>query len=95
VIQGVYRYVRNPMYWGAFLILMGQWALFGVEWAGVIYIACFVVLTHVFVCLYEEPTLRKKFGDDYDDYWLNVPRWLPRLKPWAQSGIKSVRTGNR
>jgi len=95
VIQGVYRYVRNPMYWGAFLMLMGQWALFGVGWAGVIYIACFVVLTHVFVCLYEEPTLRKKFGDDYDDYWLNVPRWLPRLKPWAQSGIKSVRTGNR
>jgi protein-S-isoprenylcysteine O-methyltransferase Ste14 len=95
VIQGVYRYARNPMYWGAFLILMGQWALFGVGWATLIYMACLVVLTHLFVCFYEEPTLRKKFGDDYNDYCRNVPRWFPRLKPWTQSGVKSVRAINR
>ena len=76
VIGGVYRYVRNPMYWGAFLILVGQWALFGVGWGTVIYIACFVVLTHLFVRLYEEPALQENFGDDYYDYCRNVPRWL-------------------
>jgi protein-S-isoprenylcysteine O-methyltransferase Ste14 len=34
--------------------------------------------------LYEEPTLRKKFGPDYDEYRKNVPRWLPRLRPWQK-----------
>ncbi|HUH98116.1 MAG TPA: isoprenylcysteine carboxylmethyltransferase family protein [Anaerolineales bacterium] len=85
VIKGLYRYVRNPMYWGAFLILVGQWALFGVGWNTVIYIACFAGLTHLFVYFYEEPTLRQKFNRDYSDYCRNVPRWLPRLKPWKRS----------
>lgn len=80
VIQGIYRYVRNPMYWAAFLILVGQGILFGVGWPTVIYIACFAVLTHLFVRFYEEPTLQEKFGDHYDEYCRKVPRWLPRLK---------------
>lgn len=90
VVEGVYRYVRNPMYWGAFLILLGQWALFGVGWAPVAYIAGFAGLAHLFVRYYEEPTLRGKFGADYDDYCRNVPRWLPRLRPWSQSRAPSA-----
>jgi len=84
VIRGFYRYVRNPMYWGAFLILAGQWALFGMGRNAIIYIASFAALTHLFVCFHEEPTLRRKFGRDYDDYCRNVRRWLPRAKPWTQ-----------
>lgn len=84
VIQGVYRYTCNPMYWGAFLILIGQWALFGAAWTALVYVACFVTLAHLLVYFHEEPSLRKKFGQDYVDYCRNVPRWLPRLKPWTQ-----------
>ncbi len=90
VIKGLYRHVRNPMYWGALLILAGQWFLFGIGWATIIYIACFVLLAHLFVCFYEEPTLRHKFGADYDDYCRSVPRWIPRLKPWTQSSSDSA-----
>ncbi len=89
VVGGVYRYVRNPMYWGAFLVLVGQWTLFGVGWPAFIYVASFALLTHLFVRFYEEPTLRRKFGADYTKHCDNVPRWLPRFKPWTQSRERS------
>ena len=83
VIGGMYRYVRNPMYWGTFLILLGQWALFAAPgWGAIRYIAVFVVLVHLFVVLYEEPALRRQFGDEYEEYRRNVPRWIPGLKAW-------------
>jgi protein-S-isoprenylcysteine O-methyltransferase Ste14 len=80
VIEGGYRHVRNPMYWGAFLILTGQGILFGVGWPTAVYIVCFIAATHLFVRFYEEPVLHRKFGNSYDDYCRHVPRWLPRLK---------------
>jgi protein-S-isoprenylcysteine O-methyltransferase Ste14 len=43
-----------------------------------------VVGLALFVRLYEEPALRKKFGADYDEYCKNVPRWFPRMSPWSQ-----------
>jgi protein-S-isoprenylcysteine O-methyltransferase Ste14 len=78
VVRGPYRYVRNPMYLGAGLALAGA-ALFygtGVLWA---YAAGFLVLTHLLVLLYEEPTLRKTFGADYEAYCRQVRRWWPTL----------------
>lgn len=84
VVEGMYRYVRNPMYWGAILVLVGQWALFGVGWATVEYIAIFAVAVHLFVIFYEEPTLRRKFGEEYEEYCRNVPRWAPRRTPWEK-----------
>jgi protein-S-isoprenylcysteine O-methyltransferase Ste14 len=76
VARGPYRYVRNPMYLGAALALSGA-ALFyeaGALWA---YAMGFLVLMHLLVVWYEEPTLRRSFGADYDAYCRQVRRWLP------------------
>jgi protein-S-isoprenylcysteine O-methyltransferase Ste14 len=79
VARGPYRLVRNPMYWGAGLVLTGA-ALFFQSAALAGYAALFMLLTHVFVWLYEEPTLRRTFGDDYEAYCRRTGRWFPRLK---------------
>jgi protein-S-isoprenylcysteine O-methyltransferase Ste14 len=78
VVRGPYRHVRNPMYLGAGLALSGA-ALFyeaGALWA---YAGGFLVLTHILVVSYEEPTLRQTFGEDYETYCRQVRRWLPSL----------------
>jgi protein-S-isoprenylcysteine O-methyltransferase Ste14 len=83
VVVGFYRYVRNPMYVGyAAMLLFGWVAFLPFVWLGVM--AATVVLggVHLFVRLYEEPTLRRLFGAEYEEYCANVPRWLPRLTPW-------------
>ena len=85
VVGGLYRYVRNPMYLAVAAVIVGQAlvlgrpvlfayaALFGVVvWAAVA----------VFVRFYEEPTLARRFGADYDAYRRAVPGWWPRLRPW-------------
>jgi len=77
VVRGPYRYVRNPMYLGAVSALAGA-ALFYEAGALWVYAAGFLVLTHLFVVLYEEPTLRQTFGDDYRTYCRRVNRWWPR-----------------
>jgi protein-S-isoprenylcysteine O-methyltransferase Ste14 len=84
VVSGFYRYVRNPMYVGVFSITLGEALLSG---SGPLLMYAFLVwLTFfLFVLLYEEPTLRKSFGAEYEDFCRHVPRWLPRLTPW-QSG---------
>jgi protein-S-isoprenylcysteine O-methyltransferase Ste14 len=79
VIRGPYRFVRNPMYIGAALALAGA-ALFYQSWALVIYIALFLFLTHLFVVGYEEPTLRQKFGAEYEAYCRRVGRWVFRAR---------------
>jgi len=85
VVVGFYRYVRNPMYLGFFTGWIGLWVVFGHADLAAIAVAVLVVLgVALFVRLYEEPTLRKKFGAQYEDYCRNVPRWLPRMSPWAQ-----------
>ncbi len=79
VAAGFYRYVRNPMYVGILLILIGHFLWFGF-WSLLLYTAFAFVATHLFVTLYEEPTLRNKFGASYEEYLRSVPRWLPKLK---------------
>lgn len=78
VVVGLHRYVRNPMYIGVGLAIAGQSWLFHSR-ATAIYLVCFAVLVHCFVLLYEEPTLRKQFGEEYEQYKARVPRWLPRI----------------
>jgi protein-S-isoprenylcysteine O-methyltransferase Ste14 len=77
VIVGPYRFVRNPMYVGAAFALGGA-ALFYGSWVLLAYCAVFLLVTHLFVVVYEEPTLRTMFGADYVSYCEQVPRWLPR-----------------
>jgi protein-S-isoprenylcysteine O-methyltransferase Ste14 len=78
VVVGFYRYVRNPMYFGILLMLIGYFLWYG-TWSLLIYTVIAFVIIHLFVTLYEEPTLRKKFGDSYEAYERDVPRWIPKL----------------
>ena len=77
VIRGPYRFVRNPMYIGAGMTLAGA-ALFYESLSIFIYTGVFFLITHLFVVLYEEPTLRRTFGDEYEAYFGCVSRWVPR-----------------
>lgn len=76
VIRGPYRFVRNPMYLGAALALSGA-ALFYQSAALLAFVAVFLLVTHLFLVLYEEPTLRRSFGTDYAIYCRAVHRWRP------------------
>ena len=77
VTRGPYRVVRNPMYVGAALALTGA-ALFYRSPPLLAYVAAFGLITHLFVILYEEPTLRRTFGQDYEAYCVRTGRWWPR-----------------
>jgi protein-S-isoprenylcysteine O-methyltransferase Ste14 len=74
VIRGPYRFVRNPMYIGATLTLLGV-ALFYGSLSILIYAGVFFLATHLFVVFYEETTLRRTFGSDYETYCRRVNRW--------------------
>jgi protein-S-isoprenylcysteine O-methyltransferase Ste14 len=76
VIRGPYRLVRNPMYIGAGLTLAGA-ALFYKSVCLLIYGGIFLLASHLFVVWYEEPTLRRTFGPEYEAYCHRVRRWWP------------------
>jgi protein-S-isoprenylcysteine O-methyltransferase Ste14 len=76
VIRGPYRFVRNPMYLGAGLALAGA-AITYRSISLFAYAALFILLMHTFVVLYEEPTLRRNFGREYEAYCRRVGRWWP------------------
>jgi len=85
VVVGFYRYVRNPMYVGFFAGWSGLWVVFGHVNPVAVAVALLVVVgVALFVQLYEEPTLRKMFGSEYEEYCRNVHRWLPRLHAWSK-----------
>jgi protein-S-isoprenylcysteine O-methyltransferase Ste14 len=81
VVGGLYRYVRNPMYLAVGAIIVGQ-ALFLGQLILVAYAAAFFVAVVSFVHLYEEPTLRRQFGEQYEAYRRGVPGWRPRRHAW-------------
>jgi protein-S-isoprenylcysteine O-methyltransferase Ste14 len=84
VVVGFYRYVRNPMYLGFAVGWIGLWIVFGhPDPRAIAAVAAVALGVHLFVILYEEPTLRKKFGVDYEEYSRNVRRWWPRARPWC------------
>ena len=79
VTRGLYRYVRNPMYISVLLVLLGECILFR-SWALLRYTSFWFAIVFFFVFLYEEPTLRHKFGASYEEYCRTVPRWFPRRR---------------
>jgi protein-S-isoprenylcysteine O-methyltransferase Ste14 len=81
VVTGFYRRVRNPMYVAVVAMILGQALLFA-SLGLLVYGAVTWLCTHAFVVGYEEPTLRNQFGREYEIYRANVPRWLPRARPW-------------
>ncbi|HEX3013578.1 MAG TPA: isoprenylcysteine carboxylmethyltransferase family protein [Methanobacterium sp.] len=81
VVAGLYRYVRNPMISGVLMIVLGESLIFASIDLLILFILFFIV-NHVYFVYLEEPGLVKRFGNDYILYRKNVPRWIPRLKPW-------------
>ena len=79
VTRGPYEYVRNPMYLGGSLVLLGELILFGSR-ALVLYELVWAIVLYAFVVAYEEPKLRRTFGDEYERYCANAGRWLPRIR---------------
>jgi protein-S-isoprenylcysteine O-methyltransferase Ste14 len=80
VASGPNRHVRNPMYVEVVAMILGQAFLLGnaglIAYAAAVWLVC-----HLFVVLYEEPNLRRRFGAAYDEYRRSAGRWLPRLSP--------------
>jgi protein-S-isoprenylcysteine O-methyltransferase Ste14 len=90
VLVGPYRYVRNPMISGIFLMLIGEATAFLSHWLGGWF--CFFVLAQfAYVYFDEEPALRKRFGAAYEQYCREVPRWIPRLKSYSQRPSNDAR----
>jgi len=81
VVGGLYRFVRNPMYLAVAATIVGQALLLGRP-ALLIYAAAFSVIVAGFVHWYEEPTLTRQFGSDYESYRRAVPGWRPRRSAW-------------
>lgn len=83
VVTGIYRHVRNPMYVAMQSMIIGQALLLGrprlYGWAAIA-----AVPPALYVPLREEPVLEERFGEEYEQYRRNVPRWLPRPHPWRQ-----------
>jgi protein-S-isoprenylcysteine O-methyltransferase Ste14 len=85
VVGGLYRYVRNPMYLAVASIIVGQALVLG-QLVLLPYCAAFVLAVTAFVHWYEEPTLRRVFGEEYERYTRAVPRWVPRRTAWDGGG---------
>jgi protein-S-isoprenylcysteine O-methyltransferase Ste14 len=82
VVTGLYRYVRNPMYLTVVSTILGQGLMLGnvtvLEYGALVWL-----LFHLFVLMYEEPTLRASFGSEYESFRAAVPRWVSRFTPWS------------
>jgi len=83
VVEGPYAHVRNPMITAVLAVLVGEALVFG-STAIAIWAAAFAVVNHVFFLAYEEPSVERRFGDEYRRYKRNVPRWIPRRTPYPQ-----------
>ena len=81
VLRGPYRYVRNPMISGVLFVLFGE-ALLLLSRPHLVWALIFLGMNFLLIPLFEEPDLRRRFGDSYVDYCRHVPRLFPRLRPW-------------
>jgi protein-S-isoprenylcysteine O-methyltransferase Ste14 len=91
VVGGLYRYVRNPMYLAVVATILGQALLFG-RLVLVVYAIVVAAAMWAFATWYEEPTLCRLFGAEYEQYKSAVPGWWPRLRPYALDGLSSLRS---
>ena len=86
VVGGLYRYVRNPMYLAVAAIIVGQALALG-QPVLLLYAGAFGAAVAAFVHWYEEPTLRRRFGEQYEAYRRAVPAWWPRREPWETDDV--------
>ena len=83
VVGGLYRHVRNPMYLAVLGTIVGQ-ALLLSQPRLLVYAVVILTAFVSFVRWYEEPTLMRQFGAEYEAYRRAVPGWWPRWYPWTQ-----------
>ena len=81
VVEGIYRYVRNPMHSGVFMVLYGEGLVLS-SMPILIFATAFVLIHLFYIPLSEERGLEKRFGEEFRTYKKNVPRWIPRLTAW-------------
>jgi protein-S-isoprenylcysteine O-methyltransferase Ste14 len=79
IVTGYYRHVRNPIYLGALLALVGHILWSGSPWV-IVYSFCYGIAFHILIVVFEEPGLKSKFGTTYEEYRTRVPRWIPKFK---------------
>jgi protein-S-isoprenylcysteine O-methyltransferase Ste14 len=84
VVVGIYRYMRNPMITGVLFALLGEVIILS-NYALFLWLLFFFIGNHIYFIKSEEPGLLKRFGEEYVEYFENVPRWLPRRTPWIPS----------
>jgi protein-S-isoprenylcysteine O-methyltransferase Ste14 len=95
VVSGLYRHVRNPMYIAVLNVVLGEMIVFRSGEMAVYWLSVFAGF-HLFVVLYEEPTLRRKFGPTYEEYVRSVPRWVPRRRSsWSGRGGSRRKASSR
>ena len=82
VVIGPYRHVRNPMISGVSMTLLGESIVVGSLGIFILFLLFFII-NHIYFIYSEEPGLATRFGDEYLAYKRNVPRWIPRMRPWA------------
>ncbi|HHL71815.1 MAG TPA: isoprenylcysteine carboxylmethyltransferase family protein [Bacteroidetes bacterium] len=89
ITHGPFAYVRNPLYVGNFLLSGGlvimSWAW--MPWMLIVFVAVFALQYSMIVSL-EEEELHKRFGDEYREYCEQVPRWIPRLRPFKEHDVE-------
>ncbi len=83
VTRGLYQFMRNPVYVGLFLILFGLAILF-MSAVLLVYSLLWLLVLNLIVVFIEEPTLRRRFGESYDEYLEFAPRWIPRFKAFRE-----------
>jgi protein-S-isoprenylcysteine O-methyltransferase Ste14 len=83
VVSGLYRFTRNPMYNGVIALIVGEAWLFG-SVPLLQYALLVLVVFHLWVVLYEEPTLTSQFGESYRVYRRAVPRWGFTTRPFQE-----------
>lgn len=82
VTEGLYRHVRNPMIMGVIFILISE-ALLLQSISIFLMMLLFMTVKHIYFVKKEEPSLIRRFGEEYEEYSQNVPRWIPRITPWS------------
>jgi len=84
VVSGLFRHVRNPMYVAVVPLILDQGLFFGsvrvLEYGIAVWVGFYL-----FVLIYEEPTLRKSYGPEYEEFCANVPRLIPHLRAWRRN----------
>lgn len=85
VVAGPYAHIQHPMLVGLFAMLCGQIVWFP-STSVLLYTLLLLLVSRALVLHLEEPTLRKRFGEDYIAYQAAIPRWFPSLVSSGPTG---------